>query len=124
MKAINQRLKHICYLKGLTHRKVAKDLNINSQQFNNWCNNTKPTIEGLEKLVNYFPDLNVRWLISGVGEPLLLETIKLDSQNTINLNSDHKQYDVDSALTELEGYIKKLKKNQKEHEVKSSRFSA
>ena len=69
MKSINQRLKHILYLKGIKHVVIANELKINVQQFNNWCNSTKPTIEGLEKLVRYFPDLNVRWLMSGEGEP-------------------------------------------------------
>jgi len=70
MSTINQRLKHFVEIQGLTHKQVARTLDINDKQFNNWMNNTKPSIEGIEKICKYFKNLNVRWLITGTGEPI------------------------------------------------------
>jgi transcriptional regulator with XRE-family HTH domain len=70
MSTINQRLKHFIEIQGLTHKQVARTLDINDKQFNNWMNNTKPSIEGIEKICKYFKNLNVRWLITGTGDPI------------------------------------------------------
>jgi transcriptional regulator with XRE-family HTH domain len=114
MKSINLRLKHICYIKDLKHKQVAKDLNINVQQFNNWCNNTKPTIEVLEAITGYFPDLNPRWFMTGKGEPFPSE-----KNNTFHLDSDYKHHKVNYVVSELDFYIKKLKKSEKEYAQKT-----
>jgi len=73
MLSINQRLKYFLEIQELTHRYVARQLNINEKQFNNWMNTTKPSIEGLEKIILHFKNLNVRWLMTGEGEPIILE---------------------------------------------------
>ena len=70
MSTVNQRLKHFIEIQGLTHKQVARTLDINDKQFNNWLNNTKPSIEGIERICKYFKNLNVRWLITGTGEPV------------------------------------------------------
>jgi transcriptional regulator with XRE-family HTH domain len=70
MSTVNQRLKYFIEIQGLTHKQVARTLDINDKQFNNWLNNTKPSIDGIEKVCRYFKNLNVRWLITGAGEPI------------------------------------------------------
>ena len=69
MSTINDRLKRFLFEKKLTHKQVSRALDINDQQFNNWCISVKPSIDGLEKILRHFPDLNARWLMTGIGEP-------------------------------------------------------
>lgn len=68
MSSINQRLRDTIEAKKLSGRQVAIELEIDYRQFNNWLNQTKPSIEGLQKIIKYFPDINARWLLTGEGE--------------------------------------------------------
>lgn len=68
MSSINQRLRDTIEAKKLSGRQVAIELEIDYRQFNNWLNQTKPSIEGLQKIIKHFPDVNVRWLLTGDGE--------------------------------------------------------
>jgi transcriptional regulator with XRE-family HTH domain len=65
MKTINQRLKSIFESKKLKVNQVAAELEIDYRQFNNWLNQTKPSIDGLQKILKYLPDIDARWLLTG-----------------------------------------------------------
>jgi len=92
MDTLNKRLKYFLFLKNLKHVDVSRQLEINDQQFNNWCNGIKPTIDGLEKIVKYFPDLSARWLLTGDGEPLINHEINERPKRIIdNLDDDEIQ---------------------------------
>jgi transcriptional regulator with XRE-family HTH domain len=68
MTTINQRLKSIFEEKKIKVNAVAAELEIDYRQFNNWLNNTKPSVEGLQKILKYFPNIDARWLLTGEGE--------------------------------------------------------
>jgi len=70
MTTINQRLKSIFEEKKIKVNAVAAELEIDYRQFNNWLNNTKPSVEGLQKILRYLPDIDARWLLTGEGEML------------------------------------------------------
>jgi transcriptional regulator with XRE-family HTH domain len=96
MNTINQRIKEFLFLKGMKHKDVARQTGINVQQFNNWCNNTKPTLDGLVNIIKFFPDMNTRWLFTGDGDPICIVDEKNKNIKTkneletliINLNGD------------------------------------
>jgi hypothetical protein len=73
MSTINDRLKRFLFEKKLTHKQVSRALDINDQQFNNWCACVKPSIDGLEKIIRHFPDLSARWLMTGEGNMYCIE---------------------------------------------------
>jgi hypothetical protein len=108
MRTINQRIKDFIYLSGLTHRQVSRDLEINDQQFNNWLNNTKPSVDGLTKIINYFPEMNARWLMTGNGSP------KLSDQEDI-LNSANDRI----SIIELKNVMKEVQRELQEIKTKN-----
>jgi len=108
MSTINQRIKDFIYLSGLTHRQVSRDLEINDQQFNNWLNNTKPSVDGLTKIINYFPEMNARWLMTGNGNP------KLSDQEDI-LNSVNDRI----SIIELKNVMKEVQRELQEIKTKN-----
>lgn len=74
--------------KGHTAYKVSKDIGIS----NGYLSKTKKN-EGnvssniLEKIVNYYPDVNTRWLLTGKGEMLLSDTKTLTTSSETTLAS-------------------------------------
>lgn len=81
MNTINQRLKDVLKQKDLSGKHMSVELEIDYRQFNNWLNGTKPSVEGLQKFINYFPDLNARWLLTGEGSMLSNVIYAIDKEN-------------------------------------------
>ena len=111
MSTINQRLKYFIEIQGLTHKQVARTLDINDKQFNNWMNNTKPSIEGIEKVCNYFKNLNVRWLITGTGEPIHTNMTEEQRLKTLaELSNAETLLEMKTSLFQLNESITDLRK--------------
>lgn len=85
MTTINERLKLYLTFKGIKHKEAARQCGINEQQFNNWCNNIKPSIDGLQRIVKNYSDLSARWLLTGDGEMLWVDEIKNQSNKFIDV---------------------------------------
>ena len=109
MSTLNQRLKLIINLSGKQQNEIARAIEITDQQLSNWTNNTKPSVEGLKRILKYFPNVDARWLMTGDGEMLL----KSDANSG---NKGLNEKDVD----ELKGLIKDLNISIKE--LKQSGF--
>ena len=77
------------------------------QKFNNWCNNTKPSIEGVIKLIEYFPDLSARWLLTGQGEPTWSESIFVSQSKVGNGEIGD---DMHKLVEDLDCAIRKFRK--------------
>lgn len=79
--SINQRIKSILDEKKISGKKAALDLEIDYRQFNNWLNQTKPSVEGLQKILKYFPDVDARWLLTGeAAAPVKAKTYKNETE--------------------------------------------
>ena len=106
MSTINQRLKLVINLSGKQSNEVARDIEVTDQQLSNWINNTKPSVDGLKKIIQYFPDIDARWLMTGDGEMI----IKKDNNNSGNTGMCKKDVDeLKDLIKDLNISIKELK---------------
>jgi hypothetical protein len=69
---INQRLKILIDALNLKVRTFSQELEVSEATTRNYLDRgSKPGAEYLEKVYTHFPSVNLTWLITGVGEPLL-----------------------------------------------------
>lgn len=111
MLTINQRLKSFLIEKGIQQKKAAREMGLNDKQFNNWLNNTKPSIEGLERIGLYFKDLDMRWLLT--GEKNAINDLKTAEQSEKHV---HDLGELQNLLNEKEKQISllmEIKESQK-----------
>jgi transcriptional regulator with XRE-family HTH domain len=70
-KVVGQRLKTFADLTGITQYRLAKDTGVAQSAFTRFFNGTgDPSAEVLAKIVEVYPSLNIRWLLTGKGEML------------------------------------------------------
>lgn len=67
---VNERLKSFFAHKGLSAYAVSKTTGVPHTTVAHILRSTDVKISSLEKIVDYYPDLNIRWLITGKGEML------------------------------------------------------
>lgn len=126
MDTINQRLKDFFYYKRIKQITASKMLGINNQQLNGWCNNTKPTLEGIQTILNHFPELSAKWLLCGTGDMIVKEEI-IDVTDEIDLNGILSDYGElltirDSAINEVSPFIeRKTNKNILVKQIKAAK---
>ena len=107
MSTINQRLKLIINLSGKQQNEIARAIEITDQQLSNWTNNTKPSVEGLKRILKYFPNVDARWLMTGEGEMLQKSDV-----NTGNKGLNEKDVDeLKVLMKDLNISIKELKQS-------------
>jgi hypothetical protein len=72
---INQRLKYLIDILGLKVSAFSRQLGVSETSTRNYTDrSTKPGAEYLEKVANHFKQVNMSWLLTGNGEPLLPAT--------------------------------------------------
>lgn len=67
---VNERLKAFFEFKGLSANAVSKKTGVPQTTVAYILRSHDVKISSLEKIVDYYPDLNIRWLITGKGEML------------------------------------------------------
>jgi transcriptional regulator with XRE-family HTH domain len=68
---INQRLKFLIELLNLKVGSFSRALGVSETTIRNYTDRgSKPGADFLEKLVNHFNQVNITWLVSGLGAPL------------------------------------------------------
>jgi len=71
---IGQRIKFLTTSLNLSVRKFAQMLDVSETNIRNYIDmGTKPSSDVLEKILLQFPLVNMAWLLTGQGEPLLSE---------------------------------------------------
>lgn len=69
---INQRIIFLREAKGLSQAEFAKVLQVFPQQINHYeKSKASPAFKFLQKVLIVWPEVNMNWLISGVGKPFL-----------------------------------------------------
>lgn len=108
--SINQRLIRLREAKGLTQAEFARKVEMLPQQINNIeKDKAGPTVKLLQKILELWPDVNMNWLIGGVGgESLAKEKELMDCYRALSYG----------GKMVVEGFIKQ--KYGEELEKKSS----
>lgn len=72
---IGQRLKFLMESIGLKVRTFAQALEVSETNIRNYISrDSKPSSDVIERIVRKYPQVNPAWLITGDGEPYLLQT--------------------------------------------------
>lgn len=91
---IGQRIKFLTTSLNLSVRKFAQMLDVSETNIRNYIDKgTKPSSDVLEKVLLQFPLVNMAWLLTGQGEPLLSEPDNSTTQtgNFIQSGTRNKQ---------------------------------
>ncbi|MCS6796705.1 MAG: helix-turn-helix domain-containing protein [Raineya sp.] len=87
-KEFAERLRIIIDLKELQPSHFADEIGIQRSGLSHIiAGRNKPSVDFLQKLVQKFEDINVNWLLTGIGEPLLAEKTAKD-QEILEANSE------------------------------------
>jgi transcriptional regulator with XRE-family HTH domain len=70
MESVNDRLRYFLKNNGLSQEEAAKRLNISPQRLNNWLAKSSIPMYNLTDLLELFPNLDARWLLTGKGNML------------------------------------------------------
>lgn len=80
---VNQRLKFLMDALGMKAGAFSRALGISETNIRNYTDRTsKPGFEALEKIALTFKQVNLAWLVTGEGEPLLTDTTSDQSTTT------------------------------------------
>lgn len=113
--SINERLAVLLHAKNLTKTKFAMEMGVSVQAISGWTSTTSLGIKPITKILEYFPDLNARWLLFGVGKMTIEEEdycpIRADFLKTIqswnNMLTDQ-LHEKDKLISELQQQINTL----------------
>jgi transcriptional regulator with XRE-family HTH domain len=76
---IGQRIKFLIDSLNISVRKFAQALDVAETNIRNYIDKgSKPSSEALEKIARAFPQANLVWLVTGQGEPFLIQPGNLD----------------------------------------------
>jgi hypothetical protein len=67
-KTVNQRLKKFVESKDFPAKEFAERFGATDKEINNWTTSTKIALPRLSQLILAYPELNVRWLLTGQGK--------------------------------------------------------
>lgn len=89
-----ERLKIIIDLKEMQPSHFADEIGIQRSGLSHIiAGRNKPSVDFLEKLVRKFDDININWLLTGIGEPIIKKKVSPDkdvledNQNDTNLDT-------------------------------------
>ncbi len=111
--SINQRFTKLLEIKNIKQKTIAEKLGVTPQMISYIIKEkSKISIEYIPELIKIFPDLNLVWLLTGEGEPLVDNTIneaieKYGHQNCIPKDIHQQCLD---QLNEKDEQIKSLLK--------------
>jgi predicted transcriptional regulator len=85
---INQRLNFLLNTLGMKAGPFSRALGLSETTIRNYIDrNSKPSSEVLEKIVNTFKQVNLVWLVTGVGEHFLPESYEVTQSTVGNQNN-------------------------------------
>lgn len=83
---LSERLQIIIDLKELQPSKFADEINVQRSSMSHIiAGRNKPSLDFLQKVVQRFPDVNINWILTGIGEPIFPEK-KEKPDNDIELS--------------------------------------
>lgn len=69
---LSERLQIIIDLKELQPSKFADEIGVQRSSMSHIiAGRNKPSLDFLQKIVQRFPEININWILSGIGEPIL-----------------------------------------------------
>ena len=87
---INERLKFLIEALGISARAFSRTLDVSESTTRNYLDkSTKPSTDYIERIANHFKSVNLAWLITGEGEPLLSSTDE-NEQTSISVQKNFK----------------------------------
>lgn len=107
---ISQRIAEVMQ-KSKYHTRIefSKAVDINNATLGNVLSGrSKPGFDLLHKLVEHFPNLNTRWLLSGVGEIFKDDSELSSMKKSLNNPLEDKVYLLENQLKDKERIIKSL----------------
>ncbi|PKQ66884.1 helix-turn-helix domain-containing protein [Raineya orbicola] len=70
-----ERLKILIDMKGIQPSRFADEIGVQRSGLSHIiAGRNKPSVDFLQKLVQRYPDTNVNWLLTGIGEPIIEQT--------------------------------------------------
>ncbi|KOY86734.1 hypothetical protein AD998_11780 [bacterium 336/3] len=96
---LSERIKIIIDLKELQPSKFADEIGVQRPNMSHIiAGRNKPGLDFLHKIVIRYPEVNINWLLSGLGEPLLNwnnskseQEIEEDSENSTTFDKENKK---------------------------------
>ena len=82
---LSERIQIIIDLKGIQPSKFADEIGVQRSSMSHIiAGRNKPSLDFLQKVVQRYPEININWLISGIGEPFLKEK----NEKSENISTD------------------------------------
>jgi transcriptional regulator with XRE-family HTH domain len=106
---LSERLQIIIDLKELQPSKFADEISVQRSSMSHIiAGRNKPSLDFLQKVVQRFPDVNINWILSGVGEPIFSEK-KEKPKNDIEISTEfEKEKDKSKELPNKEKEIERI----------------
>jgi len=82
---LSERIQIIIDLKGIQPSKFADEIGVQRSSMSHIiAGRNKPSLDFLQKVVQRYPEININWLLSGIGEPFLKEK----NEKSENISTD------------------------------------
>ncbi len=108
MESFSERLKHIIKEKQLSNAELAEKIGIQKSTVSHLLSGrNKPGFDFLNKLIKVFPDINLRWLITGEGDAFTGQSPTLP-EKPAKTNESNKQEVQETAGTETKDGLKEI----------------
>jgi transcriptional regulator with XRE-family HTH domain len=104
MSTINQRLREFIEKKNISQVEIADKLNVDKKQFNNWMTGTKVPVNSLALILEMFPELNARWLLTGNGY-MINDMNEINEPEEVYNSKNNKLLDIIIRHTENEAKL-------------------
>lgn len=104
MEPILERIQYLINEYFKSQKKFAESLEISPQTVSRWWNKEGISLEMINRIVNYIPELNAEWLIRGEGEIFKKE----DKDGKIIHEPASKYIKKDATVEKMEAHIKSL----------------
>ena len=107
--ALSQRIKRLITVDGKSQKSFAEKVGLSRQTINNIITtNTQPDFTTIHKIAVAYPDLNVRWLLTG-DEPMFYNFAKVDQQvNMVAENVAEYKTKVTTLIDERQKLMEKV----------------
>lgn len=92
---IISRIKLVIRVKNISQNDIATAIGISAQTFSNILKSGNPTLENFIRIISYFKDINLNWMLFGEGKMDLPDTdIGLVNESNINYNGEVQDYNL------------------------------
>lgn len=123
--SINERILHLIKLKGYNKNSFSRKIGIKPQTLHHIISGrkTKPSFNVIEKIVSTFVDINAKWLITGLGKPIVdKQTEKYNISCSKCKYLDNKFSEMAKDIDDLKQQIAELQKDKEDLRAVLKRF--